>query len=201
MTDLKGKRFGRFIVISQNGKIGKKKLWICQCDCGEKVTRRKDDLVRGRSRSCGCLRRDTNSTHRKSKTREYRIWSSMIQRCKNPNTKSHKNYGNRGIKVCDRWMKFENFLEDMGIAPAETTLDRIDNDKGYYLDNCRWATRKEQMRNKRTNHLVTVFGVTKTAIEWSEITGIHFQTFLSRLRKGLTPEEAIKKTQIHENQT
>lgn len=108
----------------------------------------------------------------------------MKSRCLNKNKKSYSDYGGRGIKVCDRWMKFENFLEDMGERPAGMSLDRIDNNGNYCKENCRWATNHQQANNKRSNRLVTFHGVTKSASEWADDLGINRATLYDRLYRG-----------------
>jgi hypothetical protein len=113
----------------------------------------------------------------------YKSWSHMLSRCQNPKTRSYPDYGGRGIAVCDRWQSFEAFLEDMGEAPPGMTIERIENHKGYEPGNCRWATRAEQNRNTRQNRMLTYKGETKCLMEWSRITGIHFQTLIRRLER------------------
>lgn len=105
-------------------------------------------------------------------TKIFRIWAEMKSRCLNKNRKDYKNYGNRGIKICDEWMKFENFYEDMGNYPKGKSIDRIDNNKGYCKKNCKWSTRIEQNNNKRTNHLLTYQGKTMNITQWSKYLNI-----------------------------
>lgn len=126
-----------------------------------------------------------------SKTRTYRIWNTMLTRCTNPNHNTFRSYGARGIKVCDRWSKFKLFLFDMGEAPKGRQLDRIDNSKGYNPSNCRWATPKENCRNKTNNLLLTFNGVTLTSIEWAEKLGLHRSAVGRRIRKGWSLEKAV----------
>lgn len=129
---------------------------------------------------------------------EYGVWFSMIKRCHDPNNKAYKDYGGRGIVVCDRWLGFDgfdNFIMDMGHRPSnDLSLDRINNDGSYSLENCRWATRKEQARNRRSNKLFTVNGITKTIAEWAEWTeqtGVDQKVISARVRFGWTAELAI----------
>jgi hypothetical protein len=119
----------------------------------------------------------------------------MIKRCNNPNDICYGVYGDRGIKVCSRWLEFENFLEDMGEQPEGMSLDRIDSNKGYCLNNCKWSTAKEQARNRRNNRLLTYNGITKLMIEWSEDLNINYSTLKNRLGRGWTVERAL--TQPH----
>src|SRR6266581_5331282 len=114
----------------------------------------------------------------------YRIWKNMLARCTNPHNKHFMNYGGRGIIVCERWRKFENFFADMGFPPKGMMLDRIDNNKSYDKFNCRWATSKQQALNKRTNRLIEIDGVVKTAKEWADSLGICPSTIRNRLHRG-----------------
>jgi len=114
---------------------------------------------------------------------EYNAWSAMLKRCRKPNTRSYDDYGARGIKVCERWLDFKNFMADMGQKlTAQHSLDREDNDGDYSPDNCRWATAKEQANNRRTCRLLTVNGVTKNVTQWAEYLGLNRHTVFDRLR-------------------
>ena len=153
--DLTGQKFGRLTVLSKSSKRGPhgEMFWKCLCDCGNLTEVRSDSLLGGSTKSCGCLRKEFSSNchfkHGMCKVPTYFTWQSMIQRCENPKNRAFKNYGGRGIKICSRWHKFENFLEDMGKKPSGMSLDRIDNDGSYELRNCRWATPHEQRINSR----------------------------------------------------
>ena len=125
-------------------------------------------------------------------TPEYRAWASMKRRCNNPNVNNFHNYGGRGISVCERWSIFENFYDDMGKKPSSNhTLDRNDNDKDYSLENCKWATRKEQADNRRNNVNIELNGETHNQIDWSRRLGLADATVKMRIRRGMTPIEAI----------
>ncbi len=133
----------------------------------------------GATRSCGCLRR----THGLIQTREYGAWEGLRNRCNNPTNHAYRRYGGRGIKVCERWDSFENFLADMGPSPDGMSIDRIDNNGPYSPENCKWSTSKEQNRNRRDNRLITYKGQTKCLAEWAESTGISADTLGVRLDK------------------
>ena len=153
--DLTGKRFGRLVALEKvgNHKTSKCAMWRCKCDCGKEKITNSQYLREGKTLSCGCLYAERTfenvRTHGMHKTSTYQIWAGLIQRCTNPKRKEWKDYGGRGIKVCKRWLKFENFLEDMGIRPKGKTLDRVKNNQGYCKGNCRWAGRKTQAQNNR----------------------------------------------------
>ena len=130
-------------------------------------------------------------THGKAHTKIYGIWAAMLARCRNPNTAAYNNYGGRGITVCDEWNDFSAFYRDMGDPPHGMTLDRKDNNQGYSKENCRWAPRQMQARNRRGRRMVTVRGVTKSLAEWSDETQISISTLWARLANGWTPEASV----------
>lgn len=147
-TDITGQRFGKLVACWPVGRRWSHVVWLCVCDCGSLCRPDRHSLNSGKVSNCGrWCRKKARDAHSKSRT--YATWECMIQRCTNPNTKDFKDYGGRGIVVCDRWMIFRNFLADMGERPEGKTLDRIDNDGNYGIGNCKWSTPSEQQRNKR----------------------------------------------------
>jgi len=197
LIDLTNKRFDRLLVIKRdkNDKEGRP-MWSCKCDCGNKKIIRGKDLKNKKTKSCGCLQKEKFklliTRHGKAHTRTYHIWSGMIQRCNNPSNHAYKYYGERGIKVCKRWMKFENFLEDMGEIPKGLTLDRIDNNKGYYKENCRLITQKEQVKNRNNNKLYYYNGKNQSAQDLANQYNINYRTLLSRINTlGQSIEKAL----------
>lgn len=200
-----GKRFDRGIVLCEgrarlNPQGDLIRYSVLLCDCGSLYESRNSTLVSGATRSCGCLLREVLSqrqTHghttgnRKSKT--YKSWSDMIQRCTNPNDSHYPQWGGRGITFCAAWKKFENFLADMGEKPPRLVLDRIDNDGNYEKSNCRYCTDKESRRNKQQSIRFTVKGITACLIDLCEHFGMadHYKRVWCRIKRGWTPEKAL----------
>lgn len=189
LLNLKGRTFGYLTALEPtSGRRTGAVDWKCICKCGKEMLVPSTYLTNSYVKSCGCIRKDAQVTHGASHkgewTTEYAIWASIIQRCTNPKAPAYKNYGGRGIAVCERWRSYENFVLDMGNRPEKLTIERIDNDKGYEPSNCRWATRSEQNRNRRNNRLLTFDGKTMCVAAWAEHTGIRAGKIISRLRRG-----------------
>jgi hypothetical protein len=196
---LENQRFGRLVVVSrhENGVAGNSR-WLCKCDCGSSVVVHGYSLKTGNTSSCGCLHDDiasaSSSTHGMSKTREYEIWCGMRKRCHDPACKAFKNYGGRGIKVCDRWDRsFEAFYKDMGECPPDYSIERNDNNGGYDPDNCRWASRQEQGQNKRNIRWIEHDGQKLTLTQWAATAGRPASWLYKRLARGLSIADALKK--------
>jgi len=179
--DLTGQVFGRLIVTGRKKTKPGVAVWTCRCACGRTSDVSANSLLARKTRSCGVC---TRGTHHLSDTPEFDAWKVMRQRCRDPKATGYKNYGGRGITVCERWESFENFIADMGPRPFEgASIDRIDTDGDYTPENCRWATRIEQANNKRSCHRLTLDGKTQTIAEWAREAGLNYVTLFYRLRE------------------
>ena len=193
--EMTGKKFGRLTVIGifarseKNGEI----QWSCLCDCGGQTVAFGSSLRQGNKISCGCAANtgEQSIKHGLHGAPGYYSWACMIQRCKNMKSTKWKDYGGRGITVCDRWLRFENFFEDMGPKPPGKTLDRIDNSNGYEPDNCRWATPLQQGRNTRRNIILRNNGKAMTLSQWAEEIGVNYYTLHKRLCRGWDDEKVL----------
>ena len=202
--DITGNRYGMLEVIEQHGFTEKNKygqrhsIWYCKCECGNYVERTIDVLKKGKS-SCGCKQIKNlqnmslkNKTHNMSKTRLYRIYKGMINRCYYKSCERYKAYGGRGINICDEWKNdnksFFKWALENGYSES-LTIDRINNDLGYCPNNCRWVTNEQQYKNKRQNIMITYSGITLCASDWSKKTGINAQTIRWRYKKGWDVEK------------
>lgn len=203
-----GTRFNMLVFIERRESIidggVTKSVGLFICDCGVEKEYRILDVKNGHTKSCGCIRKTCNISHGQAiggkLTKEYITWINMRKRCSNKNL---KDYGGRGITVCDRWEEsFLNFYEDMGKAPNEAySLDRIDNNKGYSVENCRWTDRKTQARNTRKNIKIDYLGESLTIGEWSERTGIHPSTIAYRYHNKMSLEDIFYEGKLYYKKT
>jgi len=189
--DLTGQRFGKWTVLGKAVSppgYEHQNFWHCRCECGTEAARKGGQLryaekrgVRQSCQRCGAI--DAQTTHGKSKTPEYKVWASMLDRCRNPAHKAYARYGGRGIVVCPQWENFEVFIADMGRRPSDRhSLDRIDNNGPYSPNNCRWATQRTQARNQERNIRLTHNGKTQTVMCWAEETGLSHALILRRIQ-------------------
>lgn len=191
--NLAGQRFGQLTVIEESGRIRKEVAWKCKCDCGNYVTVAGYNLRSGHTRSCGCYMKEkaisVNKRHGLYGTRIHGIYTNMKTRCYNPNYYLFNRYGGRGITVCDEWLgengllRFWEWSEKNGYD-SNKSIDRINNDKGYSPDNCRWVTMKDQQNNRTNNRVVEVSGVSKTMKQWSESLPVSYGTLQRHAKKG-----------------
>jgi len=194
LIDLTGKKIGRWTVIELATREPYRS-WKCICECGSSKVVNGAHLRSGQSQSCGCLIREITSkrvkTHGMTRTPTYESWRSMLSRCDNKSSGNYHYYGGIGINYDPSWSDFSVFLEDMGIRPEGTSLDRIDNSMGYSKDNCRWATPLEQASNKRNCMQLTHNGVTKTSAAWSKDLGMSKSAVYTRVRNGWDVSMAV----------
>lgn len=206
LRDLSEQRFGRLTVVrrADNASDGKAQ-WLCSCDCGQEKIVRRSNLVSQSVKSCGCLQREAGARnapfaaaalvkHGMSNSRLDRILKGMVNRCCNQKSPAYKDYGARGIMICDEWAQdratFFSWAAASGYA-ANLTIDRKDNDRGYSPDNCRWATKQEQSNNTRRNRTLSLGGVKKTIAQWARQYGMPMRTLWARVDSGWSEADAI----------
>ena len=198
-SNLIGQKFGRLTVIDRAEKYKDgHAMWLCRCECGTEKVILEKCLKNGKTKSCGCLRKEITvkrlTKHGLNNIRLYDIWSGIKQRCYNSKRKGFGIYGGRGIIMCDEWennfMSFYDWAMANGYAD-NLSIDRIDVNGNYCPENCRWATFKEQMNNMRTNRFLTYNGETHTMAEWGKILNISDCTLYSRLKRGWTVEKTL----------
>lgn len=198
--NLSGLVFGLLTVIeevhtSENKAIRPShRKWVCRCACGKYSSVSSASLGHGKTKSCGCLRlKGREPRHGDTNSHEYEVWSQMKRRCLNPKNPAYKNYGGRGITVCERWLNsYENFIADMGRRPSDLhSIDRINNDGNYEPSNCKWSTRLEQCANKRGLVILEITGLRMSKNRWAESFGIKPATLDRRLKLGWTPYDAV----------
>lgn len=188
-SDFAGKTVNRLTAVKKvHGPNDHNIYWEFLCSCGKVTTTMASSVISGSIKSCGCLRADAMKAlakHGMAKTKVYKTWAGMKSRCTNPNNARWADYGGRGIYLCDSWMDFEPFYQDMGEPPSKYhSLDRINVNGNYCPENCRWATSKEQSLNMRTNLRITINGDEKTVHEWASIYSMTHTCLRTRLRRG-----------------
>lgn len=199
-----GTRFGMLKIITEVPTKfmrtgGRKRYFLVQCDCGEEKEVDLGNLTSGSTKSCGCLRKkvlaEIHKTHGMSKDPQYKAeyctWQAMKDRCLRSGNKRYARYGGRGITICPEWLDFSTFLHDMGKRPVGHSIGRIDNDKGYSKENCRWEPPKQQARNTSRNNFITYKGTTQCISDWEKGMGLSVGTLHYRLARGWTVEEAL----------
>lgn len=201
--DLVGQKFESLVVLAVH-KRGLAYVLECRCVCGAITTALKTNVLSGNTTSCGCYKKQLDSVRLKTlavthgegqrgrPSAEHRVWTGMLTRCRNPKADSYPHYGGRGIAVCERWLKFENFLSDMGRRPSKHhSIERLRSDGNYESVNCIWATLDQQSRNKRNNRILTLDGVSKTITDWAKGLDLTHQSIRYRLKSGLSLEKAL----------
>lgn len=203
MKDISGRRFGKLVVIKPTGdKKGNNYLWLCKCDCGRTIVTKSANLTSGGTQSCGCLRIKNITKHGGTHERLYKVYSSIKGRCYNKNSPYYKNYGGRGIKICNEWLgrnvgysNFKKWALSSGYnelaKKGECTIDRIDVNGNYEPSNCRWVNQKIQQNNRRNNKKIEYNGEIKSLSEWCDILGYKKSGISHLLNKGYTLEEII----------
>lgn len=193
MVEIKRKdKFGNWTVVDGYiyGKRNSRRLKV-KCICGTVKYRLLSELRYGNSKSCGCSIIKHGESNKKI-TKEYKTWIRIRRRCDSNYSINFNEYGKRGIKYCKRWNKYKNFLKDIGRAPSnEHSIERIDNDKGYFKENCKWATPIEQANNRRSNKFIRAFGEEKTMAQWARDLGINYSTLKDRIYRKWPVEKAL----------
>jgi hypothetical protein len=206
MVEMIGRKFGYLTVLAVIGSNGNgQSINYVKCDCGVEKNVLAVNLRLGRTKSCGCMSKkmisDFNTIHgyaRKGDHKsEYTIWVNMVRRCAN---REDMRYGGKGITVCERWLEFKNFIDDMGPKPSpKHTIDRKESSLGYYLENCRWATLKEQAMNLRHTKVHVINGISDSIGGWCKQSGISRATYLSRVKSGWSAELSTPKRKNGKN--
>lgn len=201
ISDITGHVYGKLTVLYFVERRDLHSFWYCKCDCGKYLSVRANSLRTGSSLSCGCVRiqkliekRRTHNESGKTPTKEYHTWTAIRQRCLSKTSHAYKDYGGRGITICDRWLNsYENFLSDMGRAPSKKhSIERLKNNQGYSPENCKWATRAEQANNKRSSIIIDYRGKQQTLKQWCNELGVNYYRVHAWIhRKKLTFPEAL----------
>lgn len=208
LNDLTDKTFGKLRVIGMAERTQKKTFWVCECECGNKKEIRSDSLTSKRTSSCGCVKKMQDAINLKtsdriknatytSKTRLYRIWQLMHDRCLNPNNTRWDNYGGRGIAICGEWQRpnFENF-KNWALVNGyneKLSIDRIENDGNYESDNCRWSNNKDQCNNRGNNVKITMNGQTRNMKQWCEELKLDYGLVSSRHQRGMSLDKMFSR--------
>lgn len=206
LIDLTGQKFGRLTVLKIDKKVGRTYYWLCQCECGNLKVVRGSHLKSGKIQSCRCLQKETaknlSTEHGLSRTKLAKVWDGIKERCYNPNNKSYKNYGGRGIKMSSEWkynfIAFYKWAIENGYKDG-LTIDRINVNGHYEPFNCRWITQKKQMNNTRVNVYITYNNETHTMQEWSEMTNISYSTLRGRYRRKWDIEKMLTTPTLKKN--
>jgi hypothetical protein len=192
--DLTGHKYGRLSVVRLHGRTQHgDKRWLCRCDCGNEKIVQGNNLRNQHTMSCGCLNTETHTTHGMYHTKIYKVWHGMKSRCVNRSHSAWEYYGGRGVEICQKWMDFEGFYEDMGCSYKDgLTIDRRNNDGNYCKKNCRWVPQEAQKRNTRHNVFLEYKGEVKCLKEWSEIIGLAYPMLQKRISRGWQTERAFE---------
>lgn len=196
IADITGQKYGFLKVLAFAEMRFRRAYWLCQCRCGTQKIISGLNMRNGTTQSCGCyavsLLTKRNTRHGMTKSKIYTIWASMLKRCDNPHDKEYHNYGGRGISVCEAWHTFEHFFNDVGHPPfLGASLDRRDNNQGYFPENVQWATIEQQASNRRNNHFITYNGETWTLSQWARKIHIAKSTLFRRLLADWPTEQAL----------
>ena len=204
-----GDKYNKLLVLEEVEKQGNNRMFKCLCDCGNTTIVAMNNMRSGKIVSCGCHKLEQlllrSTTHNQRHTHLYEVWKTLKQRCYNPKNSNYHNYGSRGIKVCQEWRNNFQAFYDWSYANGysidnhnkdeknKLTIDRIDVNGDYEPSNCRWVNRKEQANNMRHTKHITINGETKCIAEWCRVLGIHRWTYSNRIKRGMSPEEALTK--------
>lgn len=194
--EMVGKKYNMLTVLLDVGYSHGQQSYLCECDCGNKKVITGQRIRNEETKSCGCLSKNLtkvrNRKHGKTGTAIYRTWSNIKNRCRNTNHRNYKDYGGRGVDMCDAWFNsFEQFYKDVGDIPEGMSLDRINNDKGYFKENCRWATKAEQSKNRRNSIIMKHKDITMCLKDWARKLNKPYSSMKVLAKRGLSIEQII----------